>query len=230
MNAIILPMLTRGFFLLFIIGFSTSQTTVAQQVLVHGTISKRPVVKERIKKGPYGRKSTTDKEVDSAENSVILIWVEQQGFTFSQENSEKIQELKQFDIQFEPRLIAITEGQPVSITNNDPIYHNVFSLSSVKKFDIGKRFTGESVTVYFDKPGLVQVFCDIHSHMNADIMVLPKNTVTKRILSNETDFQLKLPDYGVYTIKAYSKGFNQFEKEVTISKASNPIIEVEFSN
>ena len=53
--------------------------------------------------------------------------------------------------------------------NDDPIYHNVFSLSRARTFNLGRFPRGESRAVRFDKPGIVKVFCDIHSHMSAAV-------------------------------------------------------------
>ena len=55
--------------------------------------------------------------------------------------------------------------------NNDRTYHNVFSLSRAKSFDLGRYAAGHSKAVRFDRPGVVRVFCDIHSHMSAFILV-----------------------------------------------------------
>ena len=55
--------------------------------------------------------------------------------------------------------------------NNDRTYHNVFSLSKTKAFDLGRYAAGQSKAVRFDQPGIVRVFCDIHSHMSAFILV-----------------------------------------------------------
>ena len=55
--------------------------------------------------------------------------------------------------------------------NSDPTYHNVFSLSKTQRFDLGRYAAGRSKAVRFDQPGIVRVFCDIHSHMSAFILV-----------------------------------------------------------
>jgi hypothetical protein len=59
----------------------------------------------------------------------------------------------------------------VEFPNSDSTYHNVFSLSKTKRFDLGRYPRGQSRSVRFDRPGVVQVFCEIHSHMNAFILV-----------------------------------------------------------
>jgi plastocyanin len=80
--------------------------------------------------------------------------------------------LDQKDLMFVPHVLPVAVGTTVEITNQDGIYHNVFSLSGAKKFNIGRRPTGEVATVTFEDEGVVQVFCDIHATMSAFIVVL----------------------------------------------------------
>jgi plastocyanin len=72
---------------------------------------------------------------------------------------------------FLPRVVAVTVGSEVEFPNDDPIYHNVFSLSRVRQFNLGRYPSGETRSQRFDRPGIVKVFCDIHSHMSATVMV-----------------------------------------------------------
>jgi len=80
-------------------------------------------------------------------------------------------EIRQRNENFVPRLVAVTVGSTVDFPNDDPIYHNVFSLSRAKTFDLGRFPQGKSRSELFDKPGVVKVFCQIHSHMSATVMV-----------------------------------------------------------
>jgi len=75
--------------------------------------------------------------------------------------------------KFVPRILAIVAGQTVEFHNSDNVYHNIFSYSPPKKFDLGRYPKGKSRSVTFAKPGTVQVYCDIHSDMRADIVVVP---------------------------------------------------------
>jgi plastocyanin len=72
---------------------------------------------------------------------------------------------------FVPHVLAITTGTVVDFPNTDTVYHNVFSLSRVARFDLGRYAAGRSQSVRFDRAGIVRVFCEIHSHMNAFILV-----------------------------------------------------------
>lgn len=72
---------------------------------------------------------------------------------------------------FLPRVVAVPVGSTVAFPNEDHIYHNVFSLSRAGTFNLGRYPHGRSGEVRFDKPGVVKVFCDIHSHMTATVLV-----------------------------------------------------------
>lgn len=80
-------------------------------------------------------------------------------------------EIRQHQETFVPHVVAIPVGSTVDFPNDDPFYHNVFSLSKAKAFNLGRYPKGTSRSVKFDKPGIVKVFCDIHSHMSATVYV-----------------------------------------------------------
>jgi plastocyanin len=75
--------------------------------------------------------------------------------------------------RFVPRILAVVVGQSVEFRNSDNVFHNVFSYSPPKRFDLGRYPRGKSKRLSFPKPGLVQIFCDIHSDMRADLVVVP---------------------------------------------------------
>ncbi len=80
--------------------------------------------------------------------------------------------MAQQDEQFVPHVLPILRGTTVEFPNEDDVYHNVFSLSGPKTFDLGRYPRGESRSVTFNKSGTVQVFCHIHSDMSGVILVL----------------------------------------------------------
>src|SRR5687767_12126195 len=79
--------------------------------------------------------------------------------------------IRQLGENFIPRVVAVPVGSTVEFPNDDPIYHNVFSLSRAKAFNLGRYPRGKSRSQRFDTPGVVKVFCEIHSHMSATVMV-----------------------------------------------------------
>jgi plastocyanin len=79
--------------------------------------------------------------------------------------------IRQRNESFTPRVAAVTIGSQVEFPNDDPIYHNVFSLSRAMPFNLGRYPRGRTRSVRFDRTGVVKVFCEIHSHMSATVMV-----------------------------------------------------------
>ena len=77
----------------------------------------------------------------------------------------------QKDKQFAPDDLTVKVGESVTFTNDDPYFHNVFSMSEAKTFDLGNFPSGEARSVTFDKPGTVDIECTIHPLMNMTITV-----------------------------------------------------------
>src|SRR5262249_29575176 len=73
---------------------------------------------------------------------------------------------------FQPRVLPVVVGTPVEFPNEDTIFHNVFSLSKTKPFDLGTYEPGHTASVSMDRTGLVKVYCNIHPDMSASIVVL----------------------------------------------------------
>ena len=86
--------------------------------------------------------------------------------------------LDQRDLMFYPHVLPIQQGTTVVFPNNDNVYHNVFSYSKPRQFDLGRYPQGQFRTVRFDTPGVVRIYCDIHAHMNAVILVLDNTFFT----------------------------------------------------
>lgn len=117
---------------------------------------------------------------------------------------------------FVPHVLAITTGTTVEFPNSDRIYHNVFSLSKPKQFDLGRYALGKSRSVRFDRPGIVRVFCDIHSHMNAFILVFshPYFAMTDEGGAYRID---NIPP-GTYNVVAWNEGTAAEPKPVTVTE------------
>ena len=90
--------------------------------------------------------------------------------------------MDQQNLAFIPRVLPIPVGSTVLFPNNDKVDHNVFSMSRAKTFNLGSYQPGQSQTVVFDKPGIVEVRCDVHAEMAAYILVMknPYFAVTDR--------------------------------------------------
>jgi plastocyanin len=112
--------------------------------------------------------------------------------------------LDQRDERFVPHVLAITTGTIVDFPNSDRIFHNVFSLSKTRPFDLGRYAAGRSKAVTFDRPGIVRVFCDIHSHMNAFILVFNHPFFT--LTDMDGRYRLDNVPPGTYNLVAWNEG------------------------
>lgn len=81
--------------------------------------------------------------------------------------------VNQQDKRFSSNLLKLKVGDRVSFVNSDPFFHNVFSLSDSKTFDLGSYPKGQGRSVTFDSPGKVEVECAIHPEMKMTVEVNP---------------------------------------------------------
>lgn len=79
--------------------------------------------------------------------------------------------MDQREMKFLPRVLPVLVGTTVDFPNNDKTFHNVFSTSEAKKFDLGLYASGKSRNVAFDKPGVVRILCNVHPDMEAYVVI-----------------------------------------------------------
>ena len=127
---------------------------------------------------------------------------------------------------FVPHLLAITVGTTVDFPNNDKTYHNVFSLSKARRFDLGRYAAGRSKAVRFDRPGIVRVFCDIHAHMNAFILVFNHRYFS--VADPEGRYEIDRVPPGTYTLVAWVEGSIRETRSVQVTAESRGV-EVNFA-
>jgi plastocyanin len=125
-------------------------------------------------------------------------------------------QVAQKDLTFVPVLLPIRVGTSVEFPNLDDTYHNIFSYSPAKRFDLG-RYRAEERPIpvqVFDKPGLVTLRCDIHEHMRGLILVL--NTPYFVMTDTDGHFRLSGLPAGRYTLKAWIDSRTTREKAVEL--------------
>ena len=132
--------------------------------------------------------------------------------------------LDQRNESFVPYVLAVTVGSTVDFPNSDRTYHNVFSLSKAKRFDLGRYPRGQSRSVRFDQPGVVRVFCEIHSHMSAWILVFAHPFFA--VADADGRFRIDGVPPGSYTLAAWSDGSVRARRELRIA-AEGEIVDVE---
>ena len=114
-------------------------------------------------------------------------------------------EVKQVNKQFVPRVSAVARGTLLSFPNLDSVFHNVFSVSPGNTFDLGSYRAGDKPgQATLDTPGVVQVFCNLHSQMSATVLVVP-NSMFARVHADGT-FKLDNVPLGRRKIAAWTPG------------------------
>lgn len=125
--------------------------------------------------------------------------------------------------RFVPDLLVIAAGSVVSFPNLDPIFHNVFSLSKPKNFDLGNYPQGQTRKVSFSTPGIVFVDCHLHANMAASIVIAP-NRWNARV-DDAGKFTLPEVRPGAYTVVAWHKAAGFFRQKITVSEKSGQHVE-----
>jgi plastocyanin len=129
-------------------------------------------------------------------------------------------QVAQKDLTFAPTLLPIEVGTKVEFPNLDDTYHNVFSYSPAKRFDLGRYPPGEKPTPFqiFDKPGLVTLRCDIHEHMRALILVLDSPYFT--ITDAAGHYRLTNLPAGHFLVKAWVNSKTTRERPVDLTSGA----------
>jgi len=134
--------------------------------------------------------------------------------------------MDQKELIFVPHVLPILAGSTVEFPNSDPVYHNVFSFSKIRTFDLGRYPTGRSKAITFNRPGLVKVYCDMHSQMNAFILVLANPYFT---LSDENgNYAIRDIPAGAYTVKAWFARLPEKTASVTIRPGETTALDFVF--
>jgi plastocyanin len=137
---------------------------------IAGTVRLKDVGGAPIASSAYPTRAVSPREshpIPNIKNVVVYL----RNVTFKGTLSPRKAELRQEHETFIPHVVAVTRGSTVEFPNDDPIYHNVFSLSSAASFNLGRYPKGQSRSQVLNKVGIVKVFCQIHSHMSATVMV-----------------------------------------------------------
>ena len=129
--------------------------------------------------------------------------------------------LDQRNETFVPHVVAIVAGTTVDFPNNDRTYHNVFSLSPLKPFDLGRYAVGRSKSVRFDRPGIIRVFCDIHSHMSAFILVFAHRYFA--VTDDDGRYRLDNVPPGNYTVVAWNEATPTDSRRVVVPETGGDV-------
>ena len=185
-------------------------------------IVSRSIIQRYVTKSKPEHKPT---EQFDREQSRVVVYIEKVDSDTGSTN-DQVATLDQTNEKFIPHALPIVVGTTVRFLNSDDVYHNVFSFSSAKSFDLGRYAKGKYRDVTFDKPGVVKIYCDIHTQMNAFILVLQNPYFT--VPDEDGHFHLSDVPSGTFTIKAWYGRGPRKSQTVIVKKSSVNIINFVF--
>lgn len=191
--------------MVFLLGVSSlaGQCVVEGRVsLPRGPVAPQPAARYQIKAG----------SIAPAPTAVAVVYLEGK---FNSPPPSRPVVFGQRGYQFDQSILPVQTGTRVEFPNLDEDYHNVFSYSKTRRFDLGRYLKGETPpALVFDKPGIVRLFCEIHEHMRGAILVLD----TPYFIRSSPDgaFRLAGLPAGSFVLKAWFDEKVVLEKPVTL--------------
>jgi plastocyanin len=148
--------------------------------------------------------------------SETLVWLEPAGGKIIRKSPATFQMMTRGKMLI-PHVMAIPTGSTVEFPNDDPISHNLFSLSTGNSFDLGLYRRGAGKSEKFDSPGLVNVYCNVHPNMSSVIHVM----ATPFYVFSDPAGNYALTDVppGKYRLVAWNEIGGQAETPIEVSSA-----------
>lgn len=169
-------------------------------------------------------KPQTKQPIEKPDQFVAVVYLENKIRSYPAPDAHVIK-IEQKGYQFRPAITAVQTGSRVLFPNMDEEFHNVFSYSKTRRFDLGRfRREDDSPAITFDKPGVVKIYCEIHQHMRCILLVL--DTPWFAHTDSQGRFKLRNVPAGDYTLKAFLPSERILETPVTITDGQTTKIEL----
>jgi plastocyanin len=206
------------------LALTVSAEDITGTILIKKKLTKRSVtpavsVYQRGATVQLGQDTQTDPL--AFERARVVIYLEGPSSAGIVPASASVPQVAQLDRRFSPDLLVISAGSTVSFPNMDPIFHNIFSLSRAKAFDLGSYDQGQTRRVQFPKPGIVDVYCHLHPNMAATIVVTPNRWYARADGSGQ--YRISAVPPGQYTFVAWHKYAGLFRKTITIQPGHDAV-------
>jgi plastocyanin len=172
-----------------------------------------------------GRANVLHHSKNESGSADVVLWLtsKRSGETLSPGPAAR---LLQKNKRFTPHLLAVRTGTPIEFPNQDPFFHNVFSIYHGKPFDLGLYEGGSVRTIRFSKSGISYIFCNIHPEMSAVVVALgtPHFAVTDR----DGKFEITRVPPGLYTLGIWYEFGSESElrslaREVEVKAGDNAL-------
>jgi plastocyanin len=136
--------------------------------------------------------------------------------------------MDQKELRFVPHVLVIQAGTTVEFPNSDPVWHNVFSISVAKRFNLGLYRRGSIRRIRFDQPGVVGLLCNVHLEMSAYIVVV-KNPYFARTGFDGT-YRIDNIPAGRHRVRCWHQRFPAQERAVQVSETGSVRVDFSMSN
>ena len=150
-----------------------------------------------------------------ADASNAVVWIEGVG-----RGNEPKAEMRSASKRFDPHVIVVPTNTTVEFPNADPIYHNVFSVSSGNRFDLGLYRSGASKSKKFDQPGIVRVYCNIHPQMVGFVLVVDSGAWA--ITGPDGSFRIDNVPAGTHVLKAWHEDGSEISQTIAVRGGGEP--------
>ena len=197
--------------LIFALGLAAG--SVRAQAVIEGTVQ---LPKPSFDRGLNQRyAASNDVPMAPTNPPAAVVYLEGDFRSQADNNPKAPAQVAQKNIAFAPDLLPVLVGTAVDFPNMDDTYHNVFSYSKTKRFDLGRyRKDEKPTTVVFDKPGAVTIHCEIHERMRGTILVLETPYFQKTDTAGR--YRLENLPAGNYVLKAWVAGDDVRERPVEL--------------
>lgn len=220
----------------YIVSAGLAVWLLASPVLLASDVEGTVVIKRRLTRkrvtaptSPYSRGAAVALKTESVddylelERSRVVVYLEGRLPSVPPDGKSAPVRIVQEGRRFLPDTVVVPAGATVEFPNLDPIFHNVFSLSKAKSFDLGNYDRNHTRSVTFDHPGIVLVHCHLHPNMAAAVFVAPNATGT--LAARSGSFSIRDVPPGTYTAVAWHPAAGFFRQRIVVTASATPKIE-----
>ena len=192
---------------------------------IEGRVTLSPqVVASAVMISPYSRNRYSPPVTRDNVNDVsnVIIYIKSHSNLAPSDRFGEPALVDQQNITILPHVTVTEVGSYVKFLNSDAVYHNIFSLSKNGPFNLGRFPNGQSRQITFNKIGVVEFFCDIHSDMSGVIVVVPNAFYA----TPDADGRYKITGLpkGTSTVAAWRENAPEQPRPVTIAMPGEPVI------
>jgi plastocyanin len=124
------------------------------------------------------------------------------------------QKMDQKGLRFVPHVLPVVAGTTVDFPNDDPVSHNVFSISETKRFNLGLYGRRMKRSIRFDQPGIVELLCNVHMEMSGYIVVLKNPYFAKT--AADGSFRISGVPGGRHRLRCWHEQLPAQEQEIDV--------------